>query len=110
MGAGVQLWNALRAGSSEGIDRGLSRRDRSSDLVNNGEEFSVRFIVERTWKGSKGPRITVRTATAGSVCGITSFEVAQRWLIFAGDDGMGGYHTGACSGDVAIQQPGDLPV
>jgi hypothetical protein len=57
--------------------------------------------VERIWKGVNAPVVTI--AAYGNNCGV-SFELGQRWLIYADTDGTF-YRTGACSRSGLLQEP-----
>ena len=66
--------------------------------IERGEQLTkVRFWVGRKYKGTHREKLTITTASQGSVCGY-HFKDAKRYTVFGYGDGPRSYSTNLCSG------------
>ena len=56
----------------------------------------AKFEVERSWSGPETKFIEIETANICCICGIT-FEVGERWIVYAYGNVKKGYSTNSCS-------------
>ncbi|WP_274365957.1 hypothetical protein [Paenibacillus thermotolerans] len=67
-------------------------------------DVTVRFEVERAWKGVDQAEVTLKTAQYEESCGF-SFESGQSYLVYANKDGES-WATNYCTRTAAIQKAG----
>ncbi|MCI3919373.1 hypothetical protein MO973_03910 [Paenibacillus sp. TRM 82003] len=65
-------------------------------VTSSADPVTVRFKVDRVWKGVETTPIIVRTAVSGASCGYEGFEVKGEFLVFAYES-QGELTTNLCS-------------
>ena len=81
-----------------------------------GVGFSVKFRVDRSWKGRISEEIAIFTGSGGGDCGL-SFDIGDRYLVYAFGTSDASLSTGICqrtrpigagAGDIKILGPGKV--
>lgn len=65
--------------------------------VTTGEyQNTITFAVSDKWKGKLGDTFTLNTGSSSAACGI-DFQKDEEYIVYATDNGEGGYSAGLCS-------------
>lgn len=80
----------------------------AAPVVSSGDPVFYTFAVEEPLKGEPGAQLVVSSSRDSASCGVT-FNVAERWRVYANADGEGGVVTGSCSGNELIATGVEIP-